>query len=293
MTTTMDGKLCVITGGTDGIGRSTAEGLARLGASVVIVGRDAQKAADVAAAIRVASGNSQVRATVADLTSQAEIRRLAADLLGDSARIDVLINNVGARFARRLVTEDGIEKTLALNHLASFLLTNLLLEAIKASAPARVINVSSAAHLGSIINFDDIQSERSYVTMRVYGASKLANVMFTTELAHRLEGTGVTANAVHPGLANTEFNRNGGGVWPLAWRVLAPLLARSPERGAETSIYLASSPEVEDVTGRYFANCKVARMALRGSDVALTRRLWQVSAELVGLPPDVAGVGVM
>jgi Dehydrogenases with different specificities (related to short-chain alcohol dehydrogenases) len=150
-------------------------------------------------------------------------------------------------------------------------------------APARIINVSSAAHLGSVIDFDDIQSERSYVTMRVYGASKLANVMFTTELARRLESTGVTVNALHPGLVNTGFGKSGGGVWHPVWRVLAPLLARSPKRGAETSIYLASSPEVDGVTGKYFANSKVARMALNGSNAALTERLWNTCADLVGL----------
>jgi retinol dehydrogenase-14 len=278
------GKTVLITGATGGIGKATAVGLARLGARVGITGRDRARTETAAAEIARASGNPAVDAFVADLSSQAEVRRLAAEVLDAFPRLDVLINNVGGFWATRHVTADGLEHTFAVNHLAGFLLTNLLLDRLKASAPARVVTVSSGAQAMGRIDVDDLQGEQTYSGQRAYNQSKLADVMFTYELARRLEGTRVTATALHPGVVNTGF-----GAEDQSWifKVLVPLvrpLMKSPEHGAATSIYLASSPEVEGITGRYFANRKPRQSQKASYDTATTRRLWQVSADLVGLP---------
>src|SRR5689334_5432207 len=277
--TNMNGKTCLITGGTNGIGKSTALELARMGATVVIVGRDAQKTSQVVQEIRTASGNPNVDSLLADLSSQQEVRRLAHEFKNKYSQLHVLLNNAGAVFMQRQLSADDIEMTFALNHLASFLLTNLLLDVIKASAPARIINVSSNAHTTGKIEFDNLQGERNY-SPRVYENSKLANILFTIELARRMEGTGVTVNALHPGFVATGFGTNNGKVMAALVNIFAPLIARSPAKGAETSIYLASSPMVENITGKYFHDSRVIPAALQASDMVVARRLWDVSAEM-------------
>ncbi len=277
----MQGRICLMTGGTNGIGKSTARALAGMGATVVIVGRNAAKAAQVVAEIRAATGNQNVEALIADLSSQADIRRLAEAFKRKYAQLHVLLNNAGGMFWERELTVDGLERTWALNHLAYFLLTELLLDTLKASAPARIVNVSSAAHRGGKIDFDDLQSARGYTAMQVYGKSKLANLLFTQELARRLEGTGVTVNALHPGFVNSGFAKNNAGLAFKVFGLISPLMARSPDKGAETSVYLASAPEVQGVTGKYFSDCREAQTAPQALDSAAAKRLWAVSAEMV------------
>ena len=284
----MVGKTVLVTGGSGGIGKATAVGLARLGARVGITGRDIARAEAAAADIRAASNNAAVDALAADLSSQTEVRRLAHEVLDRYPRLDVLVNNVGGFWAHRRVTADGLEHTFALNHLAAFLLTNLLLDRLKASAPARIVTVSSGAHAAGYIDFDDLQAEQKYAGQRAYNASKLANVMFTYELARRLEGSGVTATVLHPGVVNTAFGAEDQAAF---FTILSPLLRpfmKAPTRGAATSIYLASSPQVEGLTGQYFASSKPKKSSKLSYDSAAARRLWQVSAELVGLayPPE-------
>jgi len=279
----MNGKICLVTGGTNGIGRATAQALAQMGATVVIVGRDAQKAAQVTEEIRAASDNRDVDWLLADLSSQQDIRRLATEFKTKYSQLHVLLNNAGATFTTRQLSVDGIEMTFALNHLAYFLLTNLLLDTMKASTPARIINVSSDAHSGGKIEFDNLQGERSYSSFGPYGNSKLANILFTAELARRLEGTGVTVNALHPGLTSTGFGRNNPGFLMKVMGAVIPLIARSPEKGAGTSIYLASSPEVQSITGKYFVDRKVTQPAPQAADMAVAKKLWDVSAEMVYL----------
>lgn len=314
----MAGKTVLVTGGTGGIGRATAIALAARGARVGITGRDpgrtraaaAEIAAQVAAGAGVAAGarasgagtpgavagseaapgsgsesasqSPQVDAFPADMSAQAEVRRLAAAVLDTYPRLDVLVNNVGGLWGHRHVTADGLEQTFALNHLAGFLLTDLLLGRLKASAPARIVTVSSAVHKFGKLDFDDLQSERGYTAQRAYNQSKLANIMFTYELARRLEGTGVTATVLHPGVVRTSFATED--AWPV-WGFGIPLIRpfmKTPAKGAATSVHLASSAEVEGVTGRYFANCKPKRSKKPSYDTAAATRLWEVSAGLVG-----------
>ncbi len=279
---TMQGKICLITGGTNGIGKSTALELARMGATVLIVGRNAQKTSQVVEEIRAESGNSSVDSLLADLSSQQEVRHLANEFKSKYSQLHVLLNNAGGVFMHRQLSIDGIEMTFALNHLAYFLLTNLLLDTIKASAPSRIVNVSSGAHSGGKIEFDNLQSEQDY-NASVYGNSKLANILFTMELTRRLQGASVTVNALHPGFVNTGFGKNNPGFLMKIIRSVVPLVARSPEKGAETSIYLASSPNVQSTTGKYFVDSKVAQTAPQASDTAIAGKLWDVSAEMVHL----------
>ncbi len=279
----MKGKICLVTGGTNGIGRATAQALAQMGATVVIVGRDAQKAARVSEQIRIATGNQKADWLLADLSSQQDIRRLATEFKSKYSQLHVLLNNAGGTFNTRQLSVDGIEMTFALNHLAYFLLTNLLLDTIKASAPARIINVSSGAHTGGKIDFDNLQGERSYTSFAPYANSKMANILFTTELARRLEGTGVTVNTLHPGLTSTGFGKNNPGLLMNIMGAVIPLIARSPEKGAQTSIYLASSPEVHSISGKYFVDCKVTQPAPAATDRAVAKQLWDISAEMVHL----------
>ncbi|HSK52300.1 MAG TPA: SDR family oxidoreductase [Clostridia bacterium] len=282
----MAGKTVLVTGGTGGIGLAAATGLAALGARVGITGRDRMRAEQAAGVIARASGGAVVDVFVADMSSQTEVRRLAADILAAYARLDVLLNNVGGFWAHRHVTADGLERTFALNHLAPFLLTDLLRNRLGASAPARVVTVSSGAHSMGRIDFDDLMGERSYSGQRAYNQSKLANVMFTYALAKRLEGTGVTATVLHPGMTSTAF---GAEDTARGWGPLIAVMRRfmqSPERGARTPLYLASSPDVEGVTGRYFAG-RTARKSHESSyDVVTADRLWRVSAELVRPPVE-------
>jgi NAD(P)-dependent dehydrogenase (short-subunit alcohol dehydrogenase family) len=277
----MEGRVCLVTGATRGIGRATALGLARLGADVHLVARDRVRGEAALAEVRRAGGGRH-SLFVADLASQASTRALAEEARARLPGLHVLVNNAGAIFTRRTLSPDGIEMTLALNHLGYFLLTALLLDRMRASAPARIVNVASTAHVGARVDFDDLQGERGYGAWKAYGQSKLANVLFTRELARRLAGSGVTANCLHPGVVATGFGRNGSG--PLSWgvRIAAPFLL-GPARGARTSIYLASAPEVENVTGEYFARCRVAAVSDAARDDATARRLWEASLRLTGL----------
>ena len=281
--TRMDGKTCLITGATSGIGRATAHALALRGAHVALVGRDPARTEALAAAIRRRSGNPAVDLLVADLSSLAEVRQLAADVLERYPQLDVLYNNAGALFATRLLTVDGYEQTFALNHLAPFLLTNLLGERLIASGPARIITTASAAHLGQHLDLDDPMYEHhAYRGYQAYGRSKLANILFTVELARRLAATGVTANALHPGFVASGFARNNGLAYRAGMTLLRPVMI-SPERGAQTAIYLATSPAVEGVTGKYFAKSRPVTPSAAARDEATARRLWDLSARLTGL----------
>jgi retinol dehydrogenase 14 len=278
----MAGRTVLVTGGTGGIGKATAVGLAAMGARLAITGRDRGRAEDAAREIR-AAGGGQVDVFVADLSAQSEVRRLADEVLQRLSRIDVLVNNVGGYWNTRHVTADGLERTFALNHLAPFLLTSLLLDRLKRSAPARVVTVSSNVQATGRIDFDDLQGARSYSGARAYNQSKLANVLFTYELARRLQATSVTANALHPGVVRTSFGtEDPGGVQRLFTPFMRPFM-KTPAQGAATSIHLASAPDLEQMTGCYFANSKPRRSAKRSYDEAAATRLWQVSAGLAGL----------
>lgn len=281
----MAGKVVVITGGTAGIGKATAVGLAAQGARIAITGRDLGRAEEAAADIRRATANPEVRAFGADLSIQSEVRRLASEVLDTYPRLDVLVNNVGGFWATRHVTSDGLEHTFAVNHLAAFLLTDLLLDRLKATAPARVVTVSSNAQSLGTIDFDDLQAERRYSGQDAYNQSKLASVMFTYELTRRLAGTGVTANVLHPGVVSSGFGAEDPS---RIFKYLVPFwrpFMKTPQQGAATSIYLASSPEVEGVTGRYFANSRPQPSSDASYDTAAATRLWQIGARLVGLLP--------
>jgi len=280
----MDGKTALITGATSGIGQATAMGLARLGARVVLVARDAEKGRRTAAEITERTGNHQVDVLLADLSSQASVRQLAEEVIGRYPRLDVLVNNAGIILGTRRTTIDGLEYTFAVNHLAPFLLTNLLLDTLKASAPSRIVIVSSEAQRMGRLNFEDLQGEAHYSGQAAYNQSKLANIMFCYALARRLEGTGVTATVAHPGLVRTNFGQENP---TRTVRVLIALFKRfmkTPEQGAVTPIHLASSPEVEGATGRYFVNKRARRSSPRSYDTAATERLWHESERLVGLP---------
>jgi NAD(P)-dependent dehydrogenase (short-subunit alcohol dehydrogenase family) len=279
----MAGKVVLVTGATAGIGAVTARELARKGATVCIVGRSREKCEATVAQIRGTTGSAAVEFLLADLSSQAEVRRLAAEFPARYPRLDVLVNNAGGMFLTRQESVDGIEMTLALNHLAYFLLTNLLLDLLKASAPARVVSVSSDAHrMVRGFDFEDPQRRKRYRGFAVYGESKLANVLFSSELARRLAGTGVTSNALHPGFVASNFF-SAPGMRPLLGRLMglaSRVFAISPEEGAKTSIYLASAPEVANITGGYFERSKPAEPSPAARDAEAARRLWQLSEEL-------------
>ena len=279
----MDGRVCLITGATSGIGKATAMGLANMGAGVVMVGRDRGRGEAALAEIEEGSPNASVDLMLADLSSQEEIHRLADEFKEAYPRLDVLINNAGVIRSKRVTTADGLEMTFAVNHLAHFLLTNLLLDVLKANAPSRIINVASGEQRNGTIDFDDLQGEKEYKTAKAYGQSKLANVLFTYELARKLQRTGVSANCLHPGVVSTNFGSGVSGAFGVMVRALRPLML-SPEKGAETSIYLASSPEVEGLSGRYFVKKAEARSSDASYDEGIAGRLWEASAELADLP---------
>jgi retinol dehydrogenase-14 len=282
----MGEKVCLITGATSGIGKATAMELASMGASVVMVGRDRGRGEAALDEIKEKSANPSVDLMLADLSSQEEIRRLTDEFKEAYPRLDVLINNAGLFRGERITTADGLETTFAVNHLAYFLLTKLLLDVLKASAPSRIVNVSSGEQRNGTIDFDDLQGEKGYKGPKAYSQSKLATVLFTYELARRLEGTGVTANCLHPGgriPVRTNFGSGVTGVLGFMVRALRPFMI-NPQKGAETSIYLASSPEVEGLSGRYFVNKAEARSSDVSYDKRLARRLWEVSADLTNLP---------
>jgi len=277
----MDGRVFLVTGATSGIGRATALELSRRGATVHLVARD--RARGEAALAEVArAGGGRARLHLADLSSMAAVRALAEEVRATAPALHVLVNNAGAVEMERRVSPDGLEMTFAVNHLAYFLLTHLLLDLLRSSAPARVVNVASTAHRGKTLDFGDLQNTRRYAGLRVYGQSKLANILFTRELARRLDGSGVTANSLHPGVVATGFGRSSGGWMGFGVRLIAPLLLR-PEQGAETTLYLACSPEVEGVSGQYFERCRPVRPSPAARDDAAARRLWEESARLVGL----------
>ena len=286
MTTDMHGKVCVVTGANSGIGKATALGLAQLGATVVLVCRSQSRGAAALAEIKQRSGNGSVALLVADLGSQQQVRRVAAAYRQQFDRLDVLVNNAALAKRKRSVTEDGLELTFAVNHLAPFLLTNLLLDRLKldrlkASAPARVVTVSSAAHKDATINFADLQGEQRYASFGfgAYSQSKLANVFFTYELARRLEGTGVTANCLHPGVVATAIFRDTP-LWLRAGLALARPFILGAAQGADTVLYLATAPEVAEVSGRYFEQRKPVQSSSVSYDTEVARRLWEVSEAL-------------
>ena len=274
----MGGKVVLITGGTSGIGRAAATALAAMGAEVVVTGRDRERGEAAVEEIRRDSGNERVSLVLADLSVQAEVRRLAEEFRKRHDRLDVLVNNAGLVQSRRVETPDGLELTLAVNHLAPFLLTDLLLDLLKKSAPSRVITVSSEARRGASIDFDDLQSERRYRGFPVYGMTKMANILFTYELAERLEGTGVMANCLHPGAVSTNFAQNNRGPIALLFRLFKPFM-RSPEQGADTLVYLASSPEAGELNGKYLTNRKEVSPAEPRGETS-QKWLWEVSEEL-------------
>jgi NAD(P)-dependent dehydrogenase (short-subunit alcohol dehydrogenase family) len=268
----MIGKICLVTGATDGIGKVTARVLAERGATVIGVGRDPAKIQATLAEVGDTRGSLEF--LTADLSSQAQVRALAEAFKSKYERLHVLVNNAGALFTTYRESVDGIEMTFALNHLAYFLLTNLLLDTLIASAPSRIINVSSNVHEGSTIAFNDLGHRQQYSGWTAYGASKLANILFTYELARRLEGSDVRVNAVHPGFVNTNFQRAAG------LNMRGPL---TPEEGADTVIWLATSPEVEGITGKYFVQRRDTRSSAVSYEEDVARRLWEVSAGMVGL----------
>jgi NAD(P)-dependent dehydrogenase (short-subunit alcohol dehydrogenase family) len=280
----MQGKTIVVTGGTSGIGEVAAVELARRGGKVVIVGRSKTRSDATLEKIR-AAGGVDASAVVADLSVQSEVRRAAGEIRNRCERLDVLLNNAGAIFDKRVESSDGIEMTFALNHLAYFLMTQELLPLLEKSAPARVVSVASDAHrfAAAGINFDDVEGRKKYSAMGAYGQSKLANILFTLELSKRLAGTGVTANAVHPGFVATRFIEGKGTVnW--IFRQLAVVMATTPEAGAKTSIYVASSPEIEGVTGKYFVKCRETTPNKAARDEAAAKRLWELSEAMTRQP---------
>lgn len=295
----MHGKVVVITGGTSGIGQVAAERLAGMGARIVMVGRD--KARGSAALKRLREQGPGIAHTIhyADLSRLAEMKRVAAEIAAAEPRIDVLINNAGAIFNTRRVTEDDLELTFALNHLSYFVLTHGLRQRLVASAPSRVVNTSSDAHRGAVLDFDDLQSVKPYQAgfldeltvreaggFRTYSRSKLANILFTRELARRLAGAGVTANSLHPGFVATRFGDESGGWAGTMIRFWKKLFAISPEKGAETLVYLASSPEVANISGKYFYKCRPATPTVQAQDDAAAKRLWLETAKLAGIASE-------
>jgi NAD(P)-dependent dehydrogenase (short-subunit alcohol dehydrogenase family) len=298
----MHGKVCMVTGAASGIGAITAQALAQQGATVIMVDCNTEKGEITAGQIKKETGNSAVEFKYVDLSAQNEIRQLVQQFRSHYQRLDVLINNAGAIFPSREETVDGLEKTFALNYLAYFLLTNLLLDTLKASAPARIINVSSRAHARAQINFDDLQSRSNYNGRQAYEKSKLAIVLFTYELARRLEGTGVTANTLHPGVVATNFSTSNRGMVGWLMQVIADnyaahkagdtnILSRlasrlgiiSAEQGAQTSIYLATSPDVNGITGKYFVESKAVPSSQASYDTTAASKLWQASMAYTGL----------
>lgn len=276
----MKGKTCIITGATDGIGLEAAAALGARGARLVLVGRNRAKGETVLKALRRRVPGVEAEMHYADLSRRDEIKRLALELLATAPRIDVLLNNAGAFFARRAVVEDGLEQTFALNHMGYFRLTKWLAERVISSAPARIVNVASEAHRNAALDFDDLQTARGYNGWKAYQRSKLANILFTRALAPRLAGTGVTANCLHPGFVRTSFGDNNRGLWGIGIRLGKLFAAISVPRGAETPVYVASAPEIEGVTGKYFDKCREREPNAAARNDADAERLWKESERL-------------
>ncbi len=287
----LKGKTCVVTGATSGIGEATARNLASRGATLGLVCRDLAKGERTVECIRAQTPEAPLRLFRADLESQADIRRVAGELAEAYPQIHLLVNNAGIVNLSYSETVDGIETTFAVNHLAYFLLTNLLLDRLRGSAPARIVNVASDAHkFVRGMNFDDLGHKQKYASMRVYGHSKLANILFTRELARRLDASGVTVNAVHPGAVATGLAGNNG-AWAKAVMKVVGLFFKSPDKGAATSLFVATSPEIEGLSGRYFANCKERTPGAAARDDVAAARLWAISEELTGLATTSASAG--
>jgi retinol dehydrogenase-12 len=282
MTSPTTSKSCLVTGGTAGIGFVTARELVRGGASVTIVGRDLARGEAAVAAIRTATGSDAIDFVAADLSDQSQLRPFAQAFRERQPKLDVLVNNAGGMFGHRQLSAEGIEMTFALNHLNYFLLTHLLLPSLAAAAPSRIVNVASEAHRGATLDFDDLQGEMRYDRWLAYKRSKLANLMFTYELSRRLAERGVTVNALHPGFVATDIAVRYAFVPGLLWW-LGKFAAVSPEKGAATSIYLASAPEVAQISGRYFVECRPARSSAASQDQEAAQRLWDVSANLTNV----------
>ena len=276
----MQGKTIIITGATSGIGEVAAIRLAEQGARIVFTAREQARADDTMAALRKANASADHAVHMADLSRLSEMKRVGAELAREPV-IDVLVNNAGALFNRRQETEDGLEMTFALNHMAYFVVTNLLLK--KLQPGARIVTVASNAHRGARLDFDDLQNRRSYVGFPVYSRSKLCNILFNRELARRIAGSGVTANALHPGFVATRFGDNSGGIMRAVLKVAKPIGAISPEEGASTIIYLASSPQVAGVSGEYFHECKPATPTAEARSDEDAKRLWEISEQIAGL----------
>ncbi len=275
----MDGKVCVVTGANTGIGKATAAGLARLGATVVMACRDVAKGEAARAEVAAETGSETLRVMRLDLGSTASVRAFVTEFEGGYDRLDALVNNAALSPLARTVNDEGRETQFAVNHLGPFLLTRLLLPRLKASAPSRVVVVSSAVHKQARVDLDDLHSERGYVGLRVYANTKLMNLLFTRALAKRLEGTGVTVNALHPGVVATELVRD----FPKVARWFVSKAFMTPEKGARTSVFLASDPAVGAVSGRYYVKSREARVSAAARDDAMAERLWRLSSELVGM----------
>ena len=279
----MAGKTIVVTGGTSGIGEVAALRLAEQGDRIVLIARDPARADATLAKLRAAHSGALHTVHLADLSSLAEMKRVAGEIANTEARIDVLINNAGAVFTSRRESVDGLEMTFAVNHMAYFVVTNILLPNLKATPGARIVSTASMAHSSGKIDFDDLQLRKSYSTFRAYGTSKLMNILFNRELARRLEGSGVTANCLHPGGVATRFGSNNSGVMAVIFKLAISIAGISPEEGAKTIIHLASSPDVATISGEYFYKCKVAEPTLAARDDAVAKRLWEESAKIAGM----------
>lgn len=280
----MTGKTVVITGGTSGIGQVAAEVLAGMGARIVLVARDAARGKETMARLREKNPAANHTAHYADLSRLSEMKRAGQEIAATEPRIDVLINNAGAMFTQRQVTEDGLEKTFAVNHVAYFVLTSMLRDRLAAAAPARIVSTASHAHKGAKLDFADLQLEREYSGFKAYGRSKLSNILFTRELARRLEGTGITANCLHPGFVNTRFGDNAGPGFGSTVFGFLKKFAISPEKGAETIIYLASADAPAKISGAYFVKCQEAVPSPEARNDESAGRLWQETVKLAG--PD-------
>jgi len=278
----MKDKTVLITGASDGIGKETARAIAGLGANTIMVGRNSEKTGTAKKEIEIDTGNRQIEMLIGDLSSMAEVRRLAHEFLSRHSRLDVLVNNAGAVFMERQVSADGYEMTLALNHLGPFLLTHLLIGALKASPSARIINITSEAHRGTHLDFDNLQNEHGYNSWKAYGRSKLANVYFTYALAAYLDGLNITTNCLHPGFVASNFGRSNGGIYqPVFW--LAQRIAISPKVSAGAVVNLAASPEMNGVTAKYFNRTREAHSSEISYDMNISKTLWDASQDLTGL----------
>ena len=275
----MNGKVCLVTGATDGIGKVSARVLAELGAKVIIVGRNPEKSAIVLAELRSISGNENIDLLMADLAVMQEVRDLAEQVISRYDRLDVLLNNAGGYFTKHEITSDGLEMTFALNHMSYFLLTNKLMELLKYSAPARIVNVSSDAHYGVDIEFENLNGEQEYKAWKAYQKSKLANVLFTYELLKKVPGN-ITVNCLHPGFVATNFGHNNGGFFGPVLKIAQRISAIDPEEGAKTSIFLCSAPEVKGVSGKYFYKCQPKTSSRESRNMDTGKRLWQISSDI-------------